>query len=72
MQVKLSEAQHGLTIGLESDFGANRLATKNPVYPVHPCRQKNLNDMDAQDNQDGRLLHTRLTPAMIACGFADV
>ncbi len=28
--------------------------------------------MDAQDNEDGRLLHERLAPAMIACGFADV
>ena len=28
--------------------------------------------MDAQDNQDGTLLHARLTPAMIVCGFADV
>ena len=27
---------------------------------------------NAQDNQEGRLLHERLTPAMIACGFADV
>ena len=27
---------------------------------------------DAQDNQGGRLLHERMTPAMIACGFADV
>ena len=26
-------------------------------------------NIDAQDNQDGRLLHERLTPAMIACGF---
>ena len=27
---------------------------------------------DAQDNQDGRLLHETLTRAMIACGFEDV
>ena len=26
---------------------------------------------DAQDSQEGRLLHERLTPAMIARGFAD-
>ena len=32
----------------------------------------NIDAQDAQDNQDGRLLHERLTPAMIVCGFADV
>ena len=32
----------------------------------------NIDAQDAQDNQDGRLLHERLTPAMIACGFTDV
>ena len=30
-----------------------------------------MDAQDAQDNQDGRLLHKRFTPAMIACGFAD-
>ena len=29
-------------------------------------------NIDAQDNQDGRLLHETLTRAMIACGFEDV
>ena len=29
----------------------------------------NMDAQDVQDNQDGRLLHKRLTPAMIACGF---
>ena len=29
----------------------------------------NIDAQDAQDNQDGRLLHERLTPAMIAYGF---
>ena len=31
-----------------------------------------MDAQDAQDNQDGTVLHERLTPAMIACGFADV
>ena len=31
----------------------------------------NMDAQDAQDNQDGKLLHAKLTPAMIACGFAD-
>ncbi|MDE2756047.1 MAG: hypothetical protein OXI92_05805, partial [Acidobacteriota bacterium] len=31
----------------------------------------NMDAQDAQDIQDGRLLHERLTPAMIVCGFAD-
>ena len=32
----------------------------------------NIDAQDAQDNQDGRLLHETLAPAMIACGFTDV
>ncbi|MDE2964432.1 MAG: hypothetical protein OXU26_10995, partial [Acidobacteriota bacterium] len=32
----------------------------------------NIDAQDAQDNQDERLLHERLTPAMIVCGFVDV
>ena len=32
----------------------------------------NMDAQDAQDNQHGTLLHERLTPAMIASGFADV
>ena len=32
----------------------------------------NIDAQDAQDHQDGRLLHERLTPAIIAYGFADV
>ena len=32
----------------------------------------NIDAQDAQDNQDGRLLHETLTRAMIACGFEDV
>ena len=31
----------------------------------------NIDAQDAQDNQDGTLLHQRLTPAMIARGFVD-
>ena len=31
----------------------------------------NIDAQDAQDSQEGRLLHERLTPAMIARGFAD-
>ena len=31
----------------------------------------NINAQDAQDNQDGTLLHGKLAPAMIARGFAD-
>jgi len=31
-----------------------------------------MDAQDAQDNQDGRPMHERLTPAMIGCGFADV
>ena len=31
-----------------------------------------MDAQDAQDNQHGTLLHERLTPAMIDCGFADV
>ena len=31
-----------------------------------------MDRQDAQDNQDETLVHERLTPAMIACGFADV
>ena len=32
----------------------------------------NIDAQDAQDNQDGRLLHETLTRAMIVCGFEDV
>ena len=32
----------------------------------------NMDAQDAQDNQDGRLLHEKVTPGMIASGFADV
>ena len=32
----------------------------------------NMDAQDARDNQTGRLLHERLTPATITCGFADV
>ena len=32
----------------------------------------NIDAQDTQDHQDGRLLHERLTRAMIACGFKDV
>ena len=32
----------------------------------------NIDAQDAQDRQYGRLLHKRLTPAIIECGFADV
>jgi hypothetical protein len=31
----------------------------------------NIDAQDAQDNQDERLLHKKLTPAMIRCGIAD-
>ena len=31
-----------------------------------------MDTQDGQDNQDGTLLHGRLTPAMIVCGLADV
>ena len=34
-------------------------------------RQTGLLNMDAQDNQYGRLLQERVTRAKIACGFAD-
>ena len=32
----------------------------------------NIDAQDAQDHQDERLSHQRLTRAMIECGFADV
>ena len=31
----------------------------------------NMDAQDAQDNQDGTLLHEKPAPAMIVCGFAD-
>ena len=31
----------------------------------------NMDAQDAQDNQDGRLLHEKPAPALIVCGFAD-
>ena len=31
-----------------------------------------MDTQDRQDNQDGTLRHRKLTPAMIACGLADV
>ena len=34
-------------------------------------RKLNIDAQDAQDNEHGRLLRERLTPANIACGFAD-
>jgi len=34
--------------------------------------RKNMDAQDAQDNQDATMLHKRLTPAIIACGFAGV
>ncbi len=43
-----------------------------------PCRVKpvfyllKMDAQDAQGNQNGTLPHQRLTPAMIAYGFADV
>ena len=30
-----------------------------------------MDAQDAQDNRDGTLLHEKLAPAMIVCGFAD-
>ena len=33
--------------------------------------QKGMDRQGEQDNQDETLLHEKLTPAMIACGFAD-
>ena len=39
---------------------------------IEKDHQVNIDAQDAQDNQGGRLLHERMTPAMIACGFADV
>ena len=39
------------------------------VEKDHPI---NIDAQDAQDNQEGKLLHKRLTQAMIACGFAVV
>ena len=43
-----------------------------PVKPVFSIYLLNMDAQDAQDIQDGTLQHERLTPAMIACGFADV
>ena len=31
----------------------------------------NMDAQDAQDNQDGTLLHEKPAPAMIVCGIAD-
>ena len=38
---------------------------------IEKDQKLNMDAQDAQDNQDGTLLHAELTSAMIACGFAD-
>ena len=60
-----------------SPLGNSRLPASRAPAPrdwADPSRRTigraQLN-IDAQDNQDGRLLHQRLTPAMIARGFVD-
>jgi len=40
--------------------------------PVLHIDLLNMDAQDAQDSQDPTLLHERLTPVMIVCGFADV
>ena len=61
-----------------SPLGNSRLpASRAPVPPrlgrsIEKDYLWNIDAQDAQDNQDGRLLHETLTRAMIACGFEDV
>ena len=38
---------------------------------IEKDQKLNIDAQDAQDKQDGTLLHEKLTSAMIACGFAD-
>ena len=38
---------------------------------IEKDQKLNMDAQDAQDNQDGTLLHEKLTPAMIRFGFAD-
>ena len=38
---------------------------------IEKDQKLNMDAQDAQDNQDGTLLHAELTPAMIRFGFAD-
>ena len=51
------------------DDGTDHLRVKQQIFMAWFL---NMDAQDAQDNQDGTLLHERLTPAVIACGFADV
>ena len=56
-------------------FGKLPFACEPGARPPRPGRsiEKDYKwNIDAQDNQDGRLLHETLTRAMIACGFEDV
>ena len=58
-----------------SPLGNSRLPASRAPAPrdwADPSRRTIKLNIDAQDNQDGRLLHETLTRAMIACGFEDV
>ena len=62
----------------EADHRRVKQRNHNACREQVPCAVKpvlcrlNMDAQDAQDNQDTTLLHKRPTPAMIACGFADV
>ena len=58
-----------------SPLGNSRLPASRAPAPrdgADPSRRTINRNIDAQDNQDGRLLQETLTRAMIACGFEDV
>ena len=58
-----------------SPLGNSRLPASRAPAPrdwADPSRRTINWNIDAQDNQDGRLLQETLTRAMIVCGFEDV
>ena len=67
---ELEDEAHAISV----QNGKQRIGPRTPrqgrsIENDHPF---NIDAQDAQENQDGRLLHERQTPAMIANGFADV
>ena len=77
-----SRVNSGVRVWSGPDPRADHTRAKQRIFKAcreqGPCRAKpvfylfNMDARDAQDNHYGRMLHERLTPAMIACGFAEV
>ena len=59
----------GVTMSWDEAYPGARASRPRRGRSIEKDHPFNIDAQDAQDNQDGRLLHERLTPAMIACGY---